>query len=253
MPSRPSTEPEILWGIHPVLEALVAGKRRFKEIYITADKTARRLPEITSRAVTMKVPIRTVGPDEMKRICGSGRHQGLAAKVGPLPLLDFSTLLDRFSVPSAVPLILILDSIEDPHNLGALVRTGLCAGVSGIILPKDRSASPTPAVSRASAGALEHAPVCQVANLVHAMEELKKIGIWIIGLDRDGDTSIYDVDLNGARAVVIGGEDTGIRRLVARTCDFLCQIPQAGAFNSLNASVAGAVAIYEAFRQRRVK
>jgi len=250
MPSRKTSQSEIIWGIHSVLEALNAGRRQIHEVFVVNDKTA-RLSDITGRAAARKIAVRITSPDELKKLTGSGRHQGVAATVGPLPLVEFSTLLDRIESTPSDPLLLILDSVEDPHNLGALVRTALCAGVTGIIIPRDRSAPPTPAVSRASAGALEHAPLCQVTNLVQAIKDLKKSGVWIIGLDRQGKTSIYDTELTGPRALVIGGEDTGIRRLVAEHCDFMCHIPQAGRFNSLNASVAGAVALYEAFRQRQ--
>ena len=146
----------------------------------------------------------------------------------------------------------MLDSILDPQNLGGLIRTAVCAGVDAVILPKDRSATPSPAVSKASAGALEHARVIQATNLVRSMALLKEAGIWITGLDRAGDPSIFQSDFNGPVALVVGGEEKGIRPLVKKHCDFLATIPQQGPIDSLNASAAGAVAIYEAFRQRHL-
>lgn len=251
MPTRQKQQTEILWGVHSVREALRAGRRRIHEILISGDKTAKRLPEITDQARTKNISVRMTSPDELKKLTGAERHQGVAAIVTPLPLVEFSTLLDKAAALAQSPFYLLVDSVEDPHNLGALVRTAVCAGITGIIIPRDRSASPTPAVSRTSAGALEHAVLCRVTNLVNAMKDLKKVGIWIIGLDREGKSSIYETDMTGPRALVIGGEDTGVRRLVAEQCDFMCHIPQTGLIDSLNASVAGAVTMYEAFRQRQ--
>jgi 23S rRNA (guanosine2251-2'-O)-methyltransferase len=146
--------------------------------------------------------------------------------------------------------LLLLDNIMDPHNLGALVRTALCVGIDGVIIPKDRSVWPSPAVSKASAGALEHIRLAKVTNLVNTIKALKKKGLWILGLDSAAKRSIFISDLKGSIAMVIGGEEKGIRPLVKKQCDVLMSIPQKGHINSLNASVAGAVVMYEAFRQR---
>jgi len=140
----------------------------------------------------------------------------------------------------------------DPHNLGALLRTALCATLSGVIIPKDRSAEPSATVSKSSAGALEHIRLATVVNMVNTIKELKKNNIWIIGLDKDGDQSIYENDFTGNIALIVGGEESGIRPLVKKNCDFLSVIPQNGPVSSLNASVAGAIAIYEAYRQRQL-
>jgi 23S rRNA (guanosine2251-2'-O)-methyltransferase len=149
-------------------------------------------------------------------------------------------------------MILILDQIQDPQNLGALLRTALCAGVDQVIVPKDRAAGATPAVSRASAGALEHIRMSQVVNLANIIQELKERGLWVFGLDRDGRVSIYSTDFSVPMALVIGGEGKGIRPLIKKSCDDLIFIPQAALLNSLNASAAGAVVLYEAFRQRNL-
>ena len=145
----------------------------------------------------------------------------------------------------------MLDNIQDPRNLGAIIRTALCVGIQGVIVPKDRSAPPTPAVSKASAGALEHIRLARVTNLVQTIKHCKTSGLWIMGLHKDAAQSIYAADMSGSIVLVIGGEQKGIRRLVKKNCDFLVSIPQQGEFNSLNASVAAAVAMYEAFRQRK--
>ena len=146
--------------------------------------------------------------------------------------------------------ILILDQVVDTHNLGALIRTAVCAGVQAVILPKDRSALPTPAVSKASAGAMEHMKIVQVVNIVNTIKELKQEGLWIAGLDSEGEKSVFDADFTIPTALVIGGEEKGIRPLVKKHCDFLVSIPQKGPIDSLNASVAGAIVMVEVLRQR---
>jgi len=147
--------------------------------------------------------------------------------------------------------LILLDSVLDPQNLGAILRSALCAGIDGVIMPKDRSAPITPAVSKASAGALEHIYLSRVTNLVQTIKQCKNSGIWVMGLDKDADQSIYDGDMTGSIAIVLGGEQKGIRPLVKKNCDFLVSIPQLGAVDSLNASVAAAVTMYEALRQRQ--
>ncbi len=147
----------------------------------------------------------------------------------------------------------MLDNIQDPQNLGAIIRTALCVGIHGVVVPKDRSASPTPAVSRASAGALEHIRLVRVTNLVQTIKHCKSRGLWVMGLQQNAVQSIYAADLSGSIAIVLGGEQKGIRRLVEKNCDFMVSIPQLGTLNSLNASAAGAVAMYEAFRQRNIE
>ncbi len=150
-------------------------------------------------------------------------------------------------------LLLLLDNVLDPQNLGAIIRTALSVGIDGIIIPKDRSAMPTPAVSKTSAGAIEHVCLIRVTNMVDTIKVLKQQGVWVVGLDKGADKTVYSSDLTGSVAIVIGGEEKGIRPLVKKNCDFLVSIPQIGQVNSLNASVAAAIAMYEAFRQRGIE
>lgn len=236
---------EILFGLHSVREAMRAGRRRMFEIYICKDRPSPRIAEMAALAASVHVPIKQITPKELTSLCGSEFHQGIGAKAQSYPLADLSVLPEK---PDTF--LLLTDSISDTHNLGALIRTALCAGVDGVILPKDRAASPVPSVSRASAGALEHMPVVQVANLVNTIKELKEKGMWIAGMAADGNQSLFQSDLTGPLAIVIGGEEKGIRPLVRKHCDFLIRIPQEGQIDSLNASVAGAVVMYEAYRQR---
>lgn len=241
---------EILYGIHPVLEAIKTERRKIYNLYIAKEKHFNRLEEIISFANKLKIPILNIAKSELTKLTGTDKHQGIGAMVNGYPFVEISYLFSICEMNMNHAFLLLLDHIVDPHNLGALIRTSVCVGVHGIIIPKDRSAYPSPAVSKASAGALEHSRIAQVPNIVSVIKELKHKGIWIAGLDPSASQSIFSSDLSGSLALVIGGEEKGIRPLIKTNCDFLVSIPQQGSINSLNASVAGAIAMYEVFRQR---
>jgi len=242
---------EIIYGVHPVLEGLKANRRKFHEIYIAEGKTNQRVDPIVHQAASMGIPVTYMHRQKLQALTGLDTHQGVAAVVSPYPIPDLSDLIG-YQKNNPVPrFLLLIDNIQDPHNLGALIRTALCANMTGVVIPKDRSAEPSPTVSKASAGALEHIRLAAVVNMVKVMDELKKNQVWVVGLDKDGDRSIYENDFTGDIALVVGGEENGIRPLVKKNCDFLSFIPQHGPVNSLNASVAGAIAMYEAYRQRQ--
>jgi len=241
---------EVLYGIHPVFEALVAGRRRVYEIYLDTEKKSGRLAQIESMAETRGILKKSIGPGDFKALSGEIGHQGAAAVVSPYPQDTVQNILQTVQGEDGNHFLLMLDNIQDPQNLGAIIRTALCVGIHGVVVPKDRSAPPTPAVSKACAGALEHIRLVRVTNLVQTIKHCKTSGLWIIGLQKDAPQSIYAADMRGSIALVLGGEQKGIRRLVKKNCDFLVSIPQQGTLNSLNASVAAAVAMYEAFRQR---
>ena len=243
---------EILYGFHPVYEALRVGRRTFHEIYISNQVHAKRIRQITSTAALRHLPIKEVDPARLQSIAGAVSHQGVAAKVSAYPFVDVADLQQAAKSGGHPVLLLLLDHIVDPHNLGAVIRTAVCAGVDGVIIPKDRSAHPSPAVSKVSSGALEHMRVAQVNNIVRVVKALKEDDLRIVGLDQNAKQSVYNVDLTGAIGLVIGGEEKGIRSLVKQNCDFLISIPQTGGVGSLNASVAGAVVMYESYRQRFV-
>jgi 23S rRNA (guanosine2251-2'-O)-methyltransferase len=171
--------------------------------------------------------------------------------VSAYPVCRLSDAIDRALQNTANPFFLLLDHILDPNNLGALVRTGLGFGVDGVLITKDRAALPTPAVSRVSAGALEHVQLIRIVNMVSAIKYLKAAGIWVLGMDRGKGRSILKVDLTGPVAIIIGGEEKGIRPLVKKHCDDLIALPQQGPLNSFNASVAGGIVMFEIFRQRQ--
>lgn len=243
---------EILYGIHSVHESMKAGRRTFFEMYIKKDKLSKHVEGIQSFAKNLKVPIQTIGTSELKKITGTDLHQGVAAKVSSYPVIGIDDLIFKSRKESCKRFFLLLDNVVDPQNLGALIRTALCAGVEGIIITKDRSAPLTPAVSRASAGALEHCLVSKVTNLAMTINKLKENGVWVAGMDSAASQSVFEADLTIPVAIIIGGEEKGIRLLVKQSCDFLISIPQTGKIDSLNASAAGAVVMYEVFRQRSV-
>jgi 23S rRNA (guanosine2251-2'-O)-methyltransferase len=190
--------------------------------------------------------------ERLALLAGHSRHQGIAARVSAYPFATLDALDFTPRGEDSQPLfLLLLDSVVDPHNFGALVRTALCVGMDAVLIPKDRAVAPTPAVSRASAGALEHMAVIRVTNMVQTMEILKARGLWLAGMSAKGGTPLFSAELEGPLALLVGGEEKGLRPLVQRHCDLLLSIPQNGPLDSLNASVAGAVVMYEAFRQRQ--
>jgi 23S rRNA (guanosine2251-2'-O)-methyltransferase len=243
---------DIIYGFHPVYEALRAGRRTFQEIYISKQTLNKRIELIRQTAQDKKIAVKELNPAKIQVIAGSAAHQGVAASVSAYPLLNIGELIESVMTHSKSPFLLLLDQIVDPHNLGAILRTALCTGVDGVIIPRDRSAHPSPAVSKISSGALEHIGVAQVNNLVRCVDSLKEKGLWIAGLDPKAPQSIYSATLTGALGLVVGGEGKGLRPLVKKKCDFLVSIPQRATVGSLNASVAGAIAMYESYRQRWV-
>jgi 23S rRNA (guanosine2251-2'-O)-methyltransferase len=241
---------EILFGVNPVYEALRAGRRDIFKVYITKEKISKRLEGIIALADSLKIPVEVSTPFNLKSISGSEHHQGVGVQAGPYPFVKISNMLDNIQGGKSDPFLLLLDNIMDPNNLGALIRTALCVGVNGVIIPKDRSAQPTPTVSKVSAGALEHISLSRVTNMANTIKMLKENGLWIAGMDKISTESIFNCDMKAFSAIVIGGEGKGVRPLVKKHCDVLLSIPQTGPLDSLNASAAGAVVMYEAFRQR---
>ncbi len=236
----------ILYGIHPVEEALLAGRRKIIKIYVS-NRRSSRIAKIVNRAESSRIPVEVISADRLDSLAGTDANQGIGAQVEGFSFSD----PDRFMPTDGSGLVLVLDGLVDPRNVGALIRTALCVGVTGVILPKDRSVSMTPAVSMASAGALEHIRLARVTNISETLKQLKFTGFWVAGLDPSVEQSIFEVDLSGPLALVVGSEEKGIRLLVKKNCDFLVSIPQKSRVDSLNVSVAGAVALYETFRQRQ--
>lgn len=241
----------VIWGYHPVYEALRAGRRKFETLYIVQDKLNPREEALVQLARGAGVPVQGKTPQQLTTLVGHGRHQGVCARVSGYPICMLTDMLRSGDKGPDPAFILVLDHIVDPQNLGAIVRTAQCAGIHGLVIPKDRSAPPSAAASKASAGALEHMQIAYVTNLVEALKQLKSAGLWVAGADRHGRESVFKADLTGPLAIVIGGEEKGIRPLVKKHCDFMVSVPQVGPLGSLNAAAAAAVVMYEAFRQRR--
>ena len=233
-------------------EALNAGRRRFFELFIENKKPSQRIRKIIGLAESTKLPLQKMDSEQMNTRLGTVAHQGVAARVSPYPFVALDEMLAADDIVAGTCGLLLLDQLQDPHNLGAIVRTASCAGMNGIVLPKDRSVTPTPAVSKASAGAIEHMKITRVTNMARTVALLKERGLWIIGTDQDARKSIYTSDLTGPAAFVIGSEHKGIRPLVKKKCDMLVSIPLTGPIQSLNASVAAGIVVYEAYRQRRI-
>src|SRR6185312_11735919 len=241
---------EVLYGVHPVAEALKAGRRRFDHVLVAAERHDERLARLVSECRQAGVRVKQEKREHLTQLAGTAGHQGVVAVVRPKELLTIEDLFEG-SGASHERLLLALDGVEDPQNLGALLRVADGAGVDGVIVTERRSAPLSPVAMKASAGAVEHLRIARVVNLVRALEELKEQNIWVIGLDERGETDYDRFDLTGNCVLVLGREGAGLHDLVKRTCDHLLRIPMAGGVSSLNVSAAGAVVLYEAFRQRR--
>jgi 23S rRNA (guanosine2251-2'-O)-methyltransferase len=240
---------DLICGINPVFEALLAGSRHFDRLLIAKGTRNRRIDEAISRASQRGVPLRFESRDTLDRLAGGVPHQGIIAVVSAKPVIGLAELLDAARVP---PFIVVLDGVEDPRNLGAVLRSVEAAGADGVVLPERHSAGLSETVARASAGALEHVRVARVGNLVQALEALKGRGLWIVGFDAAGTKRWDAVDLTLPIAIVLGGEGRGIRRLVREHCDHLVSLPMFGHVQSLNVSVAAGIALFEVVRQRRL-
>ena len=240
---------EVLYGLHPVEEALRAGRRRIDQVLVARERQDVRLERLAAACREAGVRVRREPREELTLAAHTDAHQGVVAMVRPQEFLAIEDLFE----PEAgkARLILALDGVEDPQNLGALLRVADGAGVDGVVLTERRSAPLSPAAVKASAGAAEHLRIARVVNLVRALEELKRHNLWVIGLDERGQTDYDRFDFTGDCVIVLGREGAGLHDLVRRTCDHLLRIPMAGGVSSLNVSAAGAVVLYEAYRQRR--
>ena len=240
---------EILSGSNSVREALVAGRRQITKILLAEGVSERgTIADILELSQRAEIPVSRVRRSELDRLGDKTQHQGVAAQVSFYPYVEFGDLL---GMGGEHPFLLALDSLQDPQNVGSLLRTAEAVGVHGVLLPRRRSAQVTPAVSRASAGAVEHLRVAQVVNLVRALDDLKAGGVWVVGLEGHPEAQDYrTVDLNMPLVLVVGSEGHGLRRLIVERCDWLLRVPMRGRINSLNVSVAGSLALYQAWNAR---
>lgn len=243
---------EWIYGRNPVEEALAAGRRTASEIILPPafPDEDDQLQRIRDEAKARRLVIRTMERNQLDKLTRFGHHQGVALKTTGYPYVGFEEILAEVEADENATVI-ILDHLEDPQNVGSILRTASAVGVTGVIIPEDRACGITPAVARASAGGTEYVKVAHVVNLVRAMQDLKDAGVWFTGLDWGEDAKTYtDIDFRGRTGLVVGAEGNGISRLVRENCDFIAELPMPGGFESLNAGVATAITLYEVLRQR---
>lgn len=241
---------DLIYGRHPVAEQLAARPNAVRRIYIAEGSNHPALTELLAAAKTASVKVDRLPRRKLEGLVGRVAHQGVAAEVAPFDYVDLEALLETAKHSERPALLVVLDQIQDPHNLGAILRSAYALGAHGVVIVKDRATEVTGTVSKASAGAASKIPIARVTNLRHALEAMKRAELWIYGTDAGAEKDLSALDLTGPVAVVIGNEGKGLRRLVAETCDELVRIPMSGELGSLNASVSAGIALYEAARQR---
>ena len=239
-----------IYGLLPFLEALRAGSRRLERVIIAEGARHERLAELLAAARRAGVPLRREPRAALNRLSGNANHQGVVAIVSAASYADEGEVL---SAISSKTILILLDGVEDPHNLGAIIRTAECAGASAVIIPERRAAHITETVVKTSAGAVEYLPVVRVTNLASHIEQLKRSNVWVVGVEGSSEIGYTEFDYSGALALVFGSEGHGLHRLVRERCDAVVSIPMLGKINSLNVSVAVGVVVFEAVRQRQAK
>jgi len=243
----------VAYGIHPVRVLLQRSPQRVRQLWLSSSRdSASRLQELRSLAGQAGITVVEADDAQLDKLADGERHQGVIVEIAPRAS-DPETQLEEAleALGDAPPLLLVLDGVTDPHNLGACLRSADAAGVAAVIVPRDRAVGLTPVVRKVAAGAAESVPLVQVVNLARTLRELKDRGVWLVGTSEDAARTLYDLDLSGPTALVLGSEGDGMRRLTREACDELVSIPMAGVVESLNVSVATGVALFEAVRQRR--
>ena len=244
---------EVLYGLHPVEEAIRSGARPLDHVIVARDRKDERLERIIALCRVAGVRVATDSREQLTRLAKTDTHQGVLAMVRERQFLGIEDFLSKKKPATAEKhkFFLALDGVEDPHNLGALLRTADAIAVDGVLIPERRSAPINATVAKTSAGASEHVKIARVTNLVRSLEQMKKENVWVLGLDERGSPDYMDFDFRTDCVLVLGREGAGLHDLVKKACDHLLRIPMAGAVSSLNVSVAGAIVMYEAMRQRR--
>ena len=240
----------LIYGKNPVLEA-INSNTTINKIYI--QKNSKELYEIKKLAKDKKIVVIDAEKSKLDKMVDNKNSQGIVASITDFKYSDIEDIIEVAKARAEEPFVLVLDKIEDPHNLGAIIRTAECLGVHGIIIQKRNSCQVTDTVEKVAAGACSYMKVARVANITESIKKLKEYGLWVYGLDMEGSTKIYDTKLEGAIALVVGNEGSGISRLVKENCDFMLNIPMTGKINSLNASVSAAISVYEVVRQKNSK
>lgn len=240
-------------GINPVEGALTNDAERVREVLVEQGQRNARVQELATRAKALNIPLHHRPREQLDKLAGEARHQGVVALYEAPPMAGENDLPDLLEAAGQDALVLVLDGITDPHNLGACLRSAAAARATAVIVPKDRAVGLTPVVRRASAGGADRVPLIAATNLARVLRTLKDAGVWITGLAGDTDTSVYSIDMRGPVALVLGSEGEGMRRLTRETCDFVAKIPMPGSMESLNVSVATGIVLFEALRQRSEK
>jgi 23S rRNA (guanosine2251-2'-O)-methyltransferase len=241
----------IVYGLHAVRAVLARRPQDVQKLSLAGSRDDVRMRELRELAASHGLRPAEVAAAVLDQATGGAAHQGVVAQVRPSAPLDENSLLDLLTASTEPALVLVLDGVSDPHNLGACLRTADAAGATAVVAPRDRAAGLTPVVRKVAAGAAETVPFAQVTNLARALRDLKQAGLWIAGTAADGERDLYEVDLAGPLALVLGSEGRGLRRLTRDCCDFSIRLPMRGTVGSLNVSVAAGIALYEAIRQRR--
>ncbi len=243
---------ENIYGRNAIQEVIKSTPERINKILISSTvKKDKKINEIINQAKQEGILFQFVPTQKLDTLTENKPHQGIVASISPIVYADLDDFLNGLNKENA--LVVILDGVEDPHNLGSIIRTAVCAGADGIIIPSRRSATVNATVQKASAGAVNLIPIIKVNNIVNAIEKLKEKSFWIFGADAHGEQNYYGVDYSGNCAIVLGGENCGISKLVGCKCDYLVKIPMLSDFNSLNVANAGSIIIYEVIKQRMVK
>jgi len=243
----------VAYGIHAVRVLLTRQPQRVRRVLLSGGRDAARLAEIRALAQSAGVQVGAADDALLDKLAEGGRHQGVLAEVLPRASDPETQLEEALESAAGAPLLLVLDGVQDPHNLGACLRSADAAGVAAVIVPRDRAAGMTPVVRKVAAGAAETVPLVAVVNLARTLRQLKERGIWLVGTDDTADKTLFEANLEGPVALVMGSEGEGLRRLTRECCDLLVSIPMAGAVESLNVSVATGVVLFEAVRQRSAK
>ena len=243
---------EIIAGRNAVFEALTS-KRPINKIFIKAGLQGGSLGKIVAAAQEAAIPVEYVQAEKIDRLAPGMRHQGIVALASPIAFSTLEDVLQRAASRNETPFLLLLDELQDPQNVGALIRSADAAGVHGVLLPRRRSCPLNMVVAKISAGAVNYVPVVQIGNIVQTLRSLKEQGFWVVGADMEGDSLYFETDLDRPLVLVVGAEGKGMGHLVKENCDMLVRIPMQGGVNSLNASAAGAVLLFEVVRQRMQK
>lgn len=243
----------VVYGLHAVHAIVARRPQDVLRLCVAQGRDDQRMRELRALAASHGVKVTTAPASSLDQETGGATHQGVLAEVRPSASLNENALLDLLTAAQSPPLVLVLDGVSDPHNLGACLRTADAAGATAVVAPRDRAAGLTPAVRKVAAGAAEVIPFAQVTNLARALRDMKSAGLWIAGTAGDGEQALFDADLSGPLAIVMGSEGRGLRRLTRECCDFSIRLPMLGSVASLNVSVAAGITLYEALRQRRAQ